>query len=210
MYEGTTRIRRPCGAAVVVVSPMMVRLVPNERDQSASERERPAHRIQPDFLARELVAERCAPLRERCLGSFFLTPRVFDELQILLGPLIARSADDEVCEPLTRRGERRPEWRDIARRVGPQPLARGHFVEHERAAAHERVEDAGDGLRCRSRRVTSRGRDPSDESPRRSETDVREDCGASSEVIRGRSCPPPSRRRSQLRDIREWPMRLQV
>ena len=146
MYEGTTRIRRPGGAAVVVVVSDDGSIVPNERDQRAPERKGAAHGVEADLLPRELVAERRAPLRERCLGAFLLTPRVFDELQVLFGPLIVRSADDEVREPLAGRGERRPKRRDIARGVGPRPVACGHFVEDERAAAHERVEDARDGL----------------------------------------------------------------
>src|SRR4051794_20164904 len=82
-------------------------IVPNERDQCAAERQGAAQGVEAAFLAREPVAERCVPLREGGLGSFFLTPRVFDQPQILLWPLIARAADDEVREPLTGRSERR-------------------------------------------------------------------------------------------------------
>ena len=137
-----TPLRRRCGRRLSDDGS----IVPNERDQRAAERKGPAHGIQPDFFARELVAERCAPLRERCLGSFLLTPRVFDQLEILLRPLIGRPSDDEIREPLTGRGERRPERRQVARRLGPEPLPRGHFIQDERTAAHERVEHAADRL----------------------------------------------------------------
>ena len=133
-----TALRRRCGRRVSDDGS----IVPNERDQRAPERKGAAHGVEADLLPRELVCgtSRSSPrARSRLVLSHAARLRPAGDT----APAADLSAlTHQIREPLAGRGERRPKRRDIARRVHPQPVACGHFIEDECAAAHQRVEHA--------------------------------------------------------------------
>ena len=144
--EHETKIRRhdsrPSGSRGVRDRSEHLAVVPHEGHERAVRRQTLSDLVQTDRRARHLRTERGALLPQRSFGVFLFLLRLADEGRVLFRALRSRTADHQVGKTLARLPKGDPQRRSgTAGLVVDGAAPHRHLVEHERPAAHDRIED---------------------------------------------------------------------
>jgi hypothetical protein len=104
--------------------------------------------VEANFAARELISEGDAFLGDGAFGLLLLTSSFVEQHVVFFRMPLIGPPENEVREALPRRNQRRPRRRKIqALGIGTHAAPLGHFVENQRSAANQPVENAGAPIR---------------------------------------------------------------